>query len=528
MQQLETTPAPESSRGAPSAGLGEPDPSPGDNRSANGRRSLVVAWGTVVVVSLSVAWATPLMAQETYYWAYSQHPALSYFDHPPMVAWGIGVGTDLLGICALGVRFLTLLWAIGTTIFGQLLLRDFGASVRTRAMWVFLSLGVPILAASHFLANPDAPLTFFWTLCMYALWRARNAGTGWWILAGLAAGGAMLSKYSAAFLGVAGIIVLLWDSAMRRQLKTSGPWLALVVAIGCFSPVILWNAEHDWASFLFQTQSRYESTGLDFGTFGRFVGEQAALFSPFLFVLLPATMVWVWRGARRAEASMKWLLAFGVPMAFYMGANSLFMTVKMNWIMPCAVPVTIAVLLWVERTRFEARRPRVARTLRIGVFATLGAVFVIPAMALVPAGIGTSWSGWPEICRRTEYWVREARQDEASGRAFVFAPDYRDASQLTYHLARSHVKEVEAPTVMAQNVYGEHALEYDFWTRPALFVGANAVFVVIRPDDRKRDIQCASRRFERMTKVERVSVRRWGNVILQADIFIGIGYRGPE
>jgi Dolichyl-phosphate-mannose-protein mannosyltransferase len=528
MRQLETTPAPESSPRSTRARQPDSDPATDDDRSRSRGRSLAVSWGAVVIVSLLVACVTPLMAQETYYWAYSQHPAWSYFDHPPMVAWGIGAGTGVFGLNAFGVRCVTLIWAFGTTVFGQLILREFGASVRTQAMWVFLSLGVPILAASHFLANPDAPLTFFWTLCMYALWRARNAGSGWWFLAGIGAGGAMLSKYSAVFLGAGGVIVLLWDPVMRRRLKTSGPWLALVVATACFSPVIIWNAEHDWASFLFQTQRRYESTGLDFGTLGRFAGEQAALMSPFLFVLLPATMIWVWRGARRGDDSMKWLLAFGVPMVFYMGVNSLYMTVKMNWIMPCAVPVTIAVLLWVQRTGLETRRPRTARILRIGVFATLGAFLAIPALVFVPAGIGTSWSGWEEICQKTEHWVREARrQDRASGRVFVFAPDYRDASQLTYHLARSHVDGSEVPTVMAQNVYGEGALEYDFWTRPARFTGSSAVFVVIRPGDRKRDIDCASRRFERMTKVERVSVRRWGNVILQADIFIGIGYRGP-
>ena len=37
----------------------------------------------------------PLFAQEAYYWCYAQHPALSYFDHPPMVAWMIWLGTQL-------------------------------------------------------------------------------------------------------------------------------------------------------------------------------------------------------------------------------------------------------------------------------------------------------------------------------------------------------------------------------------------------------------------------------------------------
>jgi hypothetical protein len=38
-----------------------------------------------------------LVPQEAYYWNYAQHPALSYLDHPPMVAWLIGLGTKVLG-----------------------------------------------------------------------------------------------------------------------------------------------------------------------------------------------------------------------------------------------------------------------------------------------------------------------------------------------------------------------------------------------------------------------------------------------
>ena len=34
-------------------------------------------------------------------------------------------------------------------------------------------------------ATPDSPLLFFWTLCLWALWRER------WVLAGLAGGAAL-------------------------------------------------------------------------------------------------------------------------------------------------------------------------------------------------------------------------------------------------------------------------------------------------------------------------------------------------
>jgi 4-amino-4-deoxy-L-arabinose transferase-like glycosyltransferase len=483
------------------------------------------------VVGVGSLWAaamTPLMAQEAYYWSYAEHPALSYFDHPPMVAWGIAGGSSLLGVNPLGVRLLTLLWALGTTWCGHLLLRDFGASIRTCVIWALLSLAVPMLAVGHLLANPDGPLVFFWTACMFALWRARCRGGGWWVLAGVAAGGALLSKYTALFLGIGGLLVVLWEPVMRRRLKTLGPWLAVAVAIACFAPVLIWNAQNQWASFLFQTQRRYAAASFDVGRLLQFIGEQLLLLSPFLVVFLPATMGWLWRGVRGGDPGVKWLLAFSLPLVAYMAVNSAYMKVKPNWLMPAFVPLLMAMLLWADRTRLEARRPRLARCVGLGLIATVGVALTAPALEFVPSGTGTSWGGWPELSRRVDHWVGVARRRVATGRVFVFAADYRDASQLAYQFARRRGDGVDRPVVLAQNTYGEPALQYDWWTDPERHVGETAVFVVIRPDQRRRDLECAAQHFTSLEKVESVAVRRAGNVVLRADIHVGTGYRGPD
>ena len=38
----------------------------------------------------------------------------------------------------------------------------------------------------------------------------------------------------------------------RRVLWSPGPYLAVLIGFAAFTPVILWNAENEWASFLFQ------------------------------------------------------------------------------------------------------------------------------------------------------------------------------------------------------------------------------------------------------------------------------------
>ena len=95
-------------------------------------------WACTLVGALLCV-AMPVFAQESYYWCYAEHPDLSYFDHPPMVAWQIWVGTALFGDNAIGIRFGTWLCATGTTWIGLLWLRRLGAESWVRRCWLACS-----------------------------------------------------------------------------------------------------------------------------------------------------------------------------------------------------------------------------------------------------------------------------------------------------------------------------------------------------------------------------------------------------
>ncbi len=105
-----------------------------------------------------IALLIELTPQEAYYWNYAMHPALSYFDHPPMVAWVISAGQFLLGKSELGVRigglFLNLLstgllYALGQLWFG-----------RRAGLWAALLFQLlPLFFVYGVLITPDVPLT---------------------------------------------------------------------------------------------------------------------------------------------------------------------------------------------------------------------------------------------------------------------------------------------------------------------------------------------------------------------------------
>ena len=88
----------------------------------------------------------------------------------------------------------------------------------------------------------------------------------------------------------------------RRWLLSPWPFLAALIATIVFLPVLIWNAEHDWASFRFQFVRAVATHPFSFRTVGEFIGLQFGLVG---FVLLPVVLSGVtltaWRGYRSRE-----------------------------------------------------------------------------------------------------------------------------------------------------------------------------------------------------------------------------------
>src|SRR5438876_712306 len=207
----------------------------------------------LVALRLIAAAFTPITFDEAYYWMWSKHLAGGYYDHPPMVAVVIRLGTLIAGDTEFGVRLVSILlalpmsWAIyqaGAILFG---------SRRVAASSAIL-LNITLMAAvGTMIVTPDAPLLVASSLLLFALAKVLHTGQGvWWLAVGAAAGCALLSKYTALFFGPAILIWLVAVPKLRHWLIS--PWLYFggLVALLLFAPVILWNADHHWVSFIKQ------------------------------------------------------------------------------------------------------------------------------------------------------------------------------------------------------------------------------------------------------------------------------------
>lgn len=212
------------------------------------------------VLRLVYAGSVDLMPEETYYWNYSRHLDFGYLDHPPMVAWVIRAATALFGQTEFGVRMGALFCGVVTSVFSYKLARNlFGQSAALAAL--LLAQVLPYFFLSGFLMTPDALLAASWAGSLYYLERALigNQSRAWW-MAGICLGIGMISKYSIALIGPVVVIFMLWDPQSRRWWRRPEPYVCALLALAIFSPVVIWNAQHHWQSFAFQTSRRLAET----------------------------------------------------------------------------------------------------------------------------------------------------------------------------------------------------------------------------------------------------------------------------
>lgn len=480
-----------------------------------------VLWGTAAIALARLLYAphVELAPQEAYYWQYGRHLALSYFDHPPMSAWLIALSTRLLGSSELGVRVPAILCGALLT----LLLFSLGRrlySPEAGALAALASNATVLLGLGGVVMTPDVPLVVCWAAALRVLCELvlpDGAGPGRfhhrWYALGALCGLGLLSKYTAALLLPQVLLTALLSPRGRAALRTPHPYLALLLALGVFSPVLVWNARHGWASFAFQTTGRMESVrGVQPFLIGRYLAMQAVAVGPVLYVALWGAAALLVRDAWRGEPRARLLALAGVPGLLLFSAVSPFHWVKMNWVAPCYLALLVALAgRWSEAW---GRRP--VRVLAWSAVATGGALTL--AMYLMPLVPGIPFSnrdaltnGWRELASAVEDTRARLAREEGTP-PVVVGWAYKTASELAFYLP-------DRPETQSDGVLGGGGLQYDYWLVPEALEGRNLLVV----SDRRQPLHDARARLteqcEGVKPLGEVPVHRGSNPVTTFDLW---------
>jgi 4-amino-4-deoxy-L-arabinose transferase-like glycosyltransferase len=425
--------------------VSSPSPEPSSTKPDNAAiRPLAVALAVIAamtVIRIVYASLIDLRTDEAYYWTWSKEHVASFLDHPPAVAWFISLGTAIFGDTSFGVRFAGIL----AMAVSQLLLADIVRRVTHDLRAVVIAILMPEAAVYYGLlmakVAPDVALIPFALALVWSLVRLWESGDPrWWLAAGVFAGLSLLAKFTAVMLFPAVIAFALVPDWRKRWLLSPYPWLAAVIAIILFLPVVIWNAEHDWASFRFQLVRATAVHPLSLLTVGDFLGLQFGLVGVILLpVVLSAAVLTAWRGYRTREP-VAILLSTSVLVPFlYFLWKSLTIRIGDTWPMffwPigfAAAAINIAVL---PKEGWSARmvRSSIAWTNAAIVSGITIVVLVFlyyvasPWNFLRAADPNGSEAGFAALAGQVEADMKK------SGATWIAATDYRTYAMLRWHL----------------------------------------------------------------------------------------------
>jgi len=405
------------------------------------RQLLAVAALIAALTAMRVVHASlvDLRTDEAYYWTWSKESVLSFLDHPPMIAWFIRIGTAIFGDTNFGVRFAGLVAMLVT----QLLLADIVRRVThdLRAVMIALLMMEAALYYGLLMAkvSPDIALIPFLTAMVWALVRlAESDDARWWLAAGVFAGLALLSKFTAALMLPAVAAFMLVPRWRARWLRSLYPWAAALIAFALCLPVVIWNLQHDWASFRFQFVRAAATHEWSLRTLGEFIGLQFGLVG---FILLPVVLTGValtaWRGYRRLDAVAILLSTAVIVPFFYFLWKSLSLRVGDTWPMfmwPFGFAATAINLAMLRREGWpESFVRRSFRWVRLAIIS--GIALVVGVFLYY---VATPWNfigktdpvggeaGFEQIVSRAEVELQR------TGATWIATTDYRTYSMLRW------------------------------------------------------------------------------------------------
>ncbi len=436
--------------------------------------ALAVIFG-FALARLAFAFSIDFGIDEAYTVAVARRLAWSYFDHPPLHQWiAHAVATAFGENVAVRLPFIALFAATSWLVFA--LTRDlFGA---TAGLWAIVALNATpfFFAAAGEWILPDGPLVFALAGAALALSRLffQKQGAVWphWLAAGFCLGLAGLTKYNAVFFPLGLGLFLALSPDQRRWLRHPAPYAGALVALLMIAPVVVWNAENGWVSFLFQGGRGAPGAHWRPAQVGAMALSEIALLSPWIFVPLVCGLA---AAARRtlsgpSDCSRRlFLLCLALP------AIIVFTTIPLwgarglpHWPMPgwlFAYPLLGA---WLAE-----RAPLARRLFAIGSIAALAAV---AAVAIAEARTGFLISLAPSLTDPTLEslnWSKLGQSPllgDGARPAFVVATKWTEAGKIAQALGP------QVPvTVFAGDPHG-----FAFLDDPAAFVGKDAVIVVAK------------------------------------------------
>ncbi|TDT69108.1 undecaprenyl-diphosphatase [Hypnocyclicus thermotrophus] len=449
-------------------------------------------WGTVL----------NLTDDEAYYWMWSNHLGISYYDHPPMIAYFIKIFTLIFGNNNFAVRLPA---NIGILIVSLLIYK---ISIylfydKKRAFWsVILFNIIPLFALAGIMSLPDTPLLIFYTLSLYIFIKIiKEKKEKYWYLLGIVVGLGLISKYNMFMVYPAIFFYLIFDKEERFWFTKKEVYLGFVLSLLLFLPVIIWNIQHDFISFSFHLVERQKKV-YKFRPylFSQFLFGQIAIVSPIIFVGLFKESI-----KNFNKKYVKLLIFYALPLVAIFTISSFSNPSKVHWLATAYIP-----LLIVYTHSVNLRK----KSFNIGWKTALGLSLIIYIHLIYPIlpipekdDITTDMYGWDKVGKIVQNMYTDKNN------WFIFGSRYQTASQLYFYLPNKDY-------VYSLNKKIE---QFDFLQNEKNLIGKNGIFIAHSfYNDDPRGIYD----FDKVKLIKTIDIKRKNKVYRTFYIYKCYNYKG--
>lgn len=385
-------------------------------------------YGLWLLLGLMQSGLTELLDDEAYYWVWGKYLDWGYFDHPPMIALLIKMGSAIFP-GEIGVRFFPLLLNLFSLLIIEKLLNK-----KNPSLFYAIALSMAVIQLMGFAAVPDTPLIFFtalFFLCYKRFVTTRSLINSF--LLGLSIALLFYSKYHAILIVV---FVLMSNLRLFRRYHI---YLAGIIALVLYAPHLWWQYQHDWVSFRYHLFESNVNAYKPSYTFEYIIG-QLFLPGPIAgFILLPAAFLY--KPKDQLERGLRYSM-IGIYIFFLV--SSFRGRVEANWTTPALIPLIILAHQFLnERFRWQKM---VFRLLPVSLLLVLFARVILVVDILPLKAIKEryhSWKEWPAVMK-----------EKTKGLPVVAGNSYQRASKYWFYTGQM---------TYSQNYYRERRNNYNFW-----------------------------------------------------------------
>jgi len=456
-----------------------------------------------------------LSQDEAYFWDWSRHPALSYYDMGPMIAWIIGFFTHILPLSTFSVRLGAPVFEAITAVIVYILTVDVTESSMLGFIVVLFFNITPIGAAGGVIMTYYSPQVLFMALTALFLWQLIKTGKAWWwYLIGLSLGLGLLSHHMFIFFTAEVGLFIILSRNNRKWLKRKEPYIALLIELIIVSPMIIWNIEHHFVMFRHAIGMMSESYHITF-TLLEYIGGQAGIQTPLLFLaVIYGISVSGYRGIKLKDDKHLFLFCLSAPVILFIALLSIGGRTEANWpISGYITGVISAVYVLYEKYKRGGHTAKVIinasfiLTIAIGVFAS--AIAYYPSI-MYSVGINlpprrqptNRLYGWEKLGKKVSLVL-----GEMPAGSFVATHEYGLNAELAFYV-HGHPEVYEIPVIRRYS-------QYDIWNNFRAVKGRDAVYVGYAPIEKQ-----VTALFEKVELKEELIIRSKHNNEIRRKFYI--------